>query len=200
MTKAEQTKQFIIEKSAPIVNKKGMAATSLTDIMDATRLTKGGIYGNFGSKDDICQAVFTHLSGQLAALLDQRVSKGRSAKEKLYSVLSFYEGREQVEGGCPLLNFGVEADDTHPVVRDMVKRAILNAERRIASVVQAGITSGEVVAGLDAEAFSVKVVALLEGAMLIRRVMRDNTQMRMVVAAIKSEFERHLTASPASDS
>ncbi|WP_177181063.1 TetR/AcrR family transcriptional regulator [Parapedobacter koreensis] len=200
MTKAEQTRQFIIEKSAPIVNKKGMAATSLTDIMDVTRLTKGGIYGNFDSKDEICQAAFGHLSGQLAAYLDQRVSKGRSAKEKLYNILAFYEGREQVEGGCPLLNFGVEADDTHPVVRDMVKRAILNAQRRIAAIMQAGIANGEIAAELDAEAFSVKLFALLEGAILVRRVMRDNTQMRMVVAAIKSEFERYLMTSAPSSS
>ena len=40
MSKAERTKQFIIEKSAPIINKKGMAGTSLSDIMEATKLAR----------------------------------------------------------------------------------------------------------------------------------------------------------------
>ena len=57
-TKAERTRQFIIEASAPIINKKGVAGTSLTDIMEATKLAKGGIYGNFENKEEICKEIF----------------------------------------------------------------------------------------------------------------------------------------------
>ncbi|HAE68223.1 MAG TPA: TetR/AcrR family transcriptional regulator, partial [Sphingobacterium sp.] len=53
MSKAEQTRQYIIEKTAPIFNKKGYFATSLSDITTATGLTKGSIYGNFKDKDDL---------------------------------------------------------------------------------------------------------------------------------------------------
>ncbi|RZK05397.1 MAG: TetR/AcrR family transcriptional regulator, partial [Flavobacterium sp.] len=45
MSKSEQTKQFIIEKAAPIFNKKGFAGTSMNDILEATGLAKGGVYG-----------------------------------------------------------------------------------------------------------------------------------------------------------
>lgn len=50
MSKAERTKQFIIEKTAPIFNAKGYMGTSMNDIMNATGLTKGSIYGNFETK------------------------------------------------------------------------------------------------------------------------------------------------------
>jgi len=39
MNKGEQTRQMIIEQSAPIFNKKGIAATAMSDIMDATDLS-----------------------------------------------------------------------------------------------------------------------------------------------------------------
>lgn len=45
--KSERTRQFIIEKVAPIFNRKGYAGTSLSDLTEATGLTKGAIYGNF---------------------------------------------------------------------------------------------------------------------------------------------------------
>ncbi|MEZ0131178.1 TetR family transcriptional regulator [Flavobacterium sp. LBUM151] len=61
MSKADRTRQFIIEASAPLINKKGMAGTSLSDIMEVTKLAKGGIYGNFESKEEICRESFLYL-------------------------------------------------------------------------------------------------------------------------------------------
>ena len=41
MSKAENTKAYIVEQTAPIFNKKGYIGTSLTDLTEATGLTKG---------------------------------------------------------------------------------------------------------------------------------------------------------------
>ena len=51
MGKAEETRQYIIEKSALIFNKQGYAGTSINDITDAVNMTKGAIYGNFENKE-----------------------------------------------------------------------------------------------------------------------------------------------------
>ena len=58
LKKSARTRQFIVEKSAPIFNKKGYSGTSLHDLTEATGLTKGGIYGNFENKDEIAAAAF----------------------------------------------------------------------------------------------------------------------------------------------
>jgi len=50
MGKAEQTRRMIIEKAAPIFNKKGYLGTSISDLTKSTGLTKGAIYGNFKDK------------------------------------------------------------------------------------------------------------------------------------------------------
>ena len=47
MGKSKETRKLIIEKAAILFNQKGFHGTSMADIMDATELTKGGIYGNF---------------------------------------------------------------------------------------------------------------------------------------------------------
>lgn len=43
MNKAQRTRQFIVEKTAPIFNVKGYAGTSLADMTEATGLTKGSV-------------------------------------------------------------------------------------------------------------------------------------------------------------
>ena len=51
--KAERTKQFIIEQATPIFNSKGIAGTTIDDILAVTKMAKGGIYGNFENKEGI---------------------------------------------------------------------------------------------------------------------------------------------------
>jgi TetR/AcrR family transcriptional repressor of nem operon len=60
VSKADRTRQFIIETTANIFNKKGYAGTSLSDLTLATGLTKGSIYGNFENKEDVALAVFDY--------------------------------------------------------------------------------------------------------------------------------------------
>ena len=60
ITKAEKTAAFIIETVAPIFNKNGYAATSISDITNATGLTKGAIYGNFTNKEDLAIKCFNY--------------------------------------------------------------------------------------------------------------------------------------------
>jgi TetR/AcrR family transcriptional repressor of nem operon len=191
MNKAERTRRFIIEQSAPIINKKGMAGTSLSDIMEATKLAKGGIYGNFESKDEICAESFLYLTENLAQQLDRAVLLGQTAKEKFSNLLNAYKGIK-TEGGCPILNFGVEADDTHPVMKENVKKVIRSAQKRFFDILANGIANNEISSDLDPKNFSIKVFAMIEGAILCGRVLESNEQMGIVLTAIQLEFERYL--------
>ena len=60
MTKGQQTRRGIIEKAAPLFNQKGYEGTSLSDLMDATGLQKGGIYRHFDSKEELAAAAFDY--------------------------------------------------------------------------------------------------------------------------------------------
>lgn len=192
MKKAERTRNFIIETSAAIINKKGMAGTSLSDIMEATKLAKGGIYGNFESKEAICEASFFYLTGKLAAVLDKAVNEGDSAREKFFNLLEVYKGNKNLVGGCPLLNFGVEADDTNPAMKANVKKAIQSSQKRIFNIIADGISRKELSAEINPKIFSVKVFAMIEGAILCRKMMDSDEQMKIIMEAIKKEFEGYL--------
>ena len=193
MTKAEKTRRFIIEKAAPIFNQKGMAGTSISDIMEATQLAKGGVYGNFESKDEICLEAFTYLTKSLGAALNQSMEGKASAKDKLFALLDFYRERlfKTNQGGCPILNFGVEADDTNPVIRKRVEAAINNSQNRIANAVKQGIADGEFKDTFNAANFSVKMFTMIEGAILVSRVQGNNNHMQLVTDLLKEEIEQN---------
>lgn len=191
MSKAERTRQFIIEASAPIINRKGMAGTSLADIMEATKLAKGGIYGNFENKEEICLEAFLYLRSQLAAKLDFAVSQGKSAQDKFFNLLAVYETDLNMMEGCPLLNFGTEADDTNPNMKEHVKRAMYAAQKRFYTIVEEGISNKEISAELNPEHFSVKMFALIEGGMLCRKIIGEQ-QMKIILESIAADFKRYV--------
>src|SRR5665647_1395243 len=190
--KGERTKRFIIEKSAPIINRKGMAGTSLSDIMGATKLAKGGIYGNFESKDEICLESFLYLTQKLTIRLDRAVSNGKTARERFLNLLEAYKDNKNTEGGCPILNFGAEADDTNPSMKENVKRSIRMSQKRIFDIVSEGIANNEISSAINPKNFSMKVFAMIEGAILCRRVLESNAQMSIIIETIQKEFESYL--------
>ncbi|CAM3736815.1 TetR/AcrR family transcriptional regulator [Flavobacterium chungbukense] len=191
MSKAERTRQFIIEAAAPIINKKGMAGTSMSDIMEATKLAKGGIYGNFESKEEICMEAFLYLRGQLANKLDMAVAQGKSAQEKLFNLLDVYKNDQCMMEGCPILNFGTEADDTNPLMKEHVKKAAFSAQKRYFTILEEGIKNKELSPDLNVDEFSVKIFALVEGAILCGKIV-GTQQMDVVLESIKNDFKRYV--------
>lgn len=190
MSKSERTKQFIIEQSAAIFNKKGVAGTSISDLMEATKLAKGGIYGNFESKDEICVEAFNYLTRAVGKGLDSAVAIDGSAKEKLFSLLDYYQEEVATSeiGGCPLLNFGLEADDTNPSLRMEVAKAIKRSQQRIQRVVDGGKSTGEFGKRVDSGVFAMKMFAMIEGAIFTSRVTGSSATMKAVVDALKKEI------------
>lgn len=174
MTKSEQTRAFIIEKTAPVFNKKGYAGTSLSDITEATKLTKGSIYGNFANKDEVALATFEYNLNKVRSILNAEMDKCRTAKEKLLAQGKVYTNFPQYPfppGGCPILNTATECDDTHPALKKKVAEAINRWKRKIMDVVEAGIKAKEFRKDVDPAQVALTIIALIEGGIMISGVL-----------------------------
>lgn len=80
MSKAENTKAYLIEKSAPVFNTKSYTGVSRNDMTEAAGLTKGGIYWNIANKDELALAVFDHNWTRIRTILKSEISKKSSFK------------------------------------------------------------------------------------------------------------------------
>lgn len=193
MSKSERTRQFIIEQSAPLFNTKGVAGTAMSDIMEATKMAKGGLYGHFESKEALSYAVVDYSLQLLSEKMMRTINKHKNAKAKLFAYLDFFnQGHCPLEGGCPMLNFGMEADDTNPVITQKIKQNIERSEKLVSSIITEGITNGEFKNTWNADDFAVKAFAVLEGGTMIARVMGSYTQMETIVRILKTEIEEQV--------
>lgn len=194
MRKSERTRQFIIETAAPIFNSQGVAGTAISDIMDATKLAKGGLYGNFDSKEEIMLASFDHISEKIKQALAGVTAPHTVMKDKLEALFVFYSKyalQPIVQGGCPILNFGTEADDANPELRQRVSKLITYFQQRIVQMVTIGIERKEFRKNWDPQRFAVKMFTMIEGAVLVCRIQRSNRQMKMIIDMLREEMQAH---------
>jgi TetR/AcrR family transcriptional repressor of nem operon len=191
MTKAERTRQFIIEKSAPIFNTKGVAGTAMSDIMEATKLAKGSLYVHFESKEELSYAAVDYNLNSLAEKIQAAISKHKTAKSKLFALIDFLGDplNPPIVGGCPMLNFGMEADDTNPVIKYKVNKLINTAQNLVAITAQQGITDAEFKSSWNIKEFAIKAFAMIEGGILISRMSDSTDQMKVIVTMLKKDIQ-----------
>lgn len=195
MTKAERTRQFIIEQSAPLFNTKGVAGTAMSDIMEATKMAKGGLYGHFESKEELSHAVVDYCLKTAGQKQAAALNKHTTAKAKLFALLDFHADplKPAIAGGCPMVNFGMEADDTCSIIRGKIKDSMELSENTITNIINDGIAAGEFKADANAPELAIKIFAMLEGGAVISRVSNDSRQMKTIVKILKADIEYHLT-------
>jgi TetR/AcrR family transcriptional repressor of nem operon len=194
MTKAEKTRQYIIEQTAPIFNTKGIAATAISDIMEATKMAKGSLYVHFENKEELAYYAVDHNLNDFFNKAAIATNDHRTAKGKFFAFLDFLSDpvNHPIAGGCPMLNFGAEADDTSPVILEKVRLAMEDAQRDIAKILEDGILDGEFKKGWDTKEFATKVFAMLEGGVLISRVYGSSASMKVLINILKREIEEKL--------
>lgn len=188
MRKGEKTRQHIIEKSAGLFNRKGYAGSSIQDIIQVTGLTKGGVYRTFSGKDEIALEAFDYASRIMMEHFLKAVEKAETAIDKIVAVCAVYEdpvNHPPIEGGCPLLNTAVEADDGYLPLREKAVAAHSQFTAFIQSILDEGVTTGELSSGLHTEALASFVVSSLEGGVMASRLTRNNKHVGFVIQQIK---------------
>lgn len=196
MTKAERTKRFIVEQVSPIFNKKGVYGTSLSDMTEATGLTKGAIYGNFKDKDSLAMACFDYNLRFLQKGLYKSLAKQGTAVDKLKALIEFYkEHFDQVaeNGGCPLMNSAIEADDAYPLLNERVQNTLALWRKEVIGIILHSQENYEVERNAKAEDLAHTFIALMEGSIMIAKTMNDDAFFHQGMEVLERIVENELS-------
>ena len=197
LTKAEQTSRFILETVAPIFNKNGYAATSMSDITEATGLTKGAIYGNFENKEELAIAAFRYSVKQLMRDIAKHLELSDSPIQKLFLISDFYRNYypySQRNGGCPVLNIGVDANNQNTKLLRKVKQVIEKIQDQVAEIIEQGIEAGEITAEINAMQYAKRLDTMIQGAIFMAYTMEDEFYIKDTMNQIDQMIHNELKA------
>jgi AcrR family transcriptional regulator len=192
MRKGRRTRKYIIEEAAALFNQRGFAGASLSDIMEATGLQKGGIYRHFESKEALALEAFDFAVARLAERFSRALVGRRHAIDRLRAVLEVYAALPEnppIPGGCPMMNAAIENDHGNPALKARAAQAMEGLRGLIRRNVRDGMERREIRDGTDGEAVATIVISTLEGGVMLSSLHDDPSHMRRAVQHLEGYLE-----------
>lgn len=172
MRKGEVTRKKIIETAAPVFNRLGFSRTSMSELMAATGLEKGGLYRHFDSKEDLALASFNFAAGLMEhAKFDPPKETERSFQRIEDFITTFVSSGSPIPGGCPVFNAAVEHDDGNAKLKLRAKETFQKWLGILRGWIDGAQEAGELDPTLKSKNAALHILCTLEGALIARNLL-----------------------------
>lgn len=191
MSRPEITRQKLIEQAAVMFNQQGISGTSIDEILKSSKVAKASLYGHFPGKAELSYATVDYMLSKVSEKRAVILAKEKTAKNKIFAFLHSVNNpiNTMFKGGCPIVNFSVEADDTDPAIKEKVRQMIERSIKLFTAILQDGIDAGEFSDQLRPEVYAQRMFISIEGANAICRVLDNIQPMQAIIEGLKSELE-----------
>lgn len=177
-------KELILRKAYGLFLKKGFQSVSIKDIMEASNLSKGGIYHHFENKEGILFEVldryfFTALSidksGFIGLPFKERIEKIYRLGVSLFAMVESM-GKNGIKYPIQrLFHFQLECEN-FPEIRKQFRETSIAYSRLVEDIVFEGIQNGEVKKELDPETISCQIIGMIEGIAVHNSTVKQNVE------------------------
>ena len=141
----------------------------MQDIVVATGLEKGSLYGHFASKEELALEAFDFAWDDTVQKRMGNLDTVNNTVDKLKLHIRNYVDTPSFAGGCPWLNTAVEADDGNPALRYRARKAVRGWEEALVNIIIEGQRRGEVRLEVQPQSVATFLISTLEGATAVSR-------------------------------
>ena len=188
-TKGTLTRRKIIEKSMQLFSVKGYYNTSISDILAAADLTKGGLYGHYASKEDIWYAVYEEAVGIWKGIVFKGIRNNsdplRRIEKFIENDMLDYLGTDVFEGGCFFLNMLVELSGQSASMSKQILRGFVRLSGLLRSWLEEADQKGVLQENLDLKEVANFIIISLNGAAALYISSRDRNILDQTVRQLK---------------
>ena len=188
-TKGIRTRRNIVENALQLFSVKGYYNTSVSDILHATGLTKGGLYGHFVSKEDIWYAVYDEAVHIWKGIVFKGIRNNSDPLERVENFIENdllnYLGADVFEGGCFFLNMLVELSGQSESMSRQILRGFVRLSGLLRSWLQEAAVKGMLKEALDFKEIANFVIISLNGAAALYISGRDRSVLEQTVRQLR---------------
>ena len=187
----QATIDYILEKVAPLFNSRGYIGTSLSDLTEATQLSKGAIYGNFASKEELAFQCFKYNAKKILAPLKEVIEEAPNAYEKLLSIINYhrtYSKRIHAIGGCPILNVGIDAKHINPKLYEMAKTVSRRIIKDIEEILELGAEDHSIKKVTDPQRLAKTIFSVIDGGIVLAMTHEDDSYLQNMLDHLEEQI------------
>jgi len=196
-TKGEMTKQKIIDDATRVFQRKGFGASSISDLLDATGVTKGNLYFHFPGKEAVGIAVLQQEAERFMRFLDEALVGETPAAclDNFFTMALCKHQKSGFVGGCLFGNTALEASDTFPVyaqiVSDVFDQWIDKLQGKVSDAQSLGLIRDD----LPATNLAQMIVATIEGGIMQSRLQKSADPMSRCLDTLRTVLGLQLPTS-----
>lgn len=174
----QTNREYVVATAAELFLRRGIANTSMDDVVRESGVAKSNIYYHFKSKDSLLAAVVDHQVQIFEKTVVEPVLKAPSPtvieglKRYVTSLAAELSGRDCV-GGCPFITLAIQAAGTSLAVRERITRFFTDQTIRLAALIDHGIRQGEVRPDLDPSAVAGLILSAIEGSLFLAELTHE---------------------------
>lgn len=187
--KGNKTRHQIIKEALQLFSVKGYFNTSISDILEATHLTKGGLYGHFRSKEEIWYAVYEEAAkiwkGIVLKDIRQISDPLQRIEKSIENALRDYLGADIFDGGCFFANMLVELSGQSVAMNKQILRGYVRFAKILRNWLEEADQKGLVKKGLDFKEIANFIVISINGAVTLYSANRDPNIWKQTIAQLR---------------
>jgi AcrR family transcriptional regulator len=174
----------IVERAAELIAERGVAATSLDEVLAAAGAGKSQLYHYFSGRDELVAAAVGLRCAQVLAGLTQALGSVASLAELEEALAGFAAGFEQLGmPGCPIGSLACEVAERNEDARLRTAAAFDAWEALFADALERMRAQGELRADASPAVLATALLASLEGGMVLSQARKDAASLRIAMEA-----------------
>ena len=189
------TRDRIVQAAADLMYHKGVHATTLDDVREATGTSKSQLYRHFRDKDALVHAVITLRGKQIIDRETQRLGRFNSFsglirwRNALIQVSSLQNGAY----GCALGSMANELSDEDEEARNSLDKLFRTWEELLAVGLQRMQAKGTLSPKADPEQLAIGLMAALQGGYLLANTAHNVQPMEIALDLALEHVKSYLT-------
>ncbi len=171
-----QTKAKLLDAAEELMVTKGFFATSVEEICQRAKLTKGSFFHYFRSKEDLGKELLKRFSWSCQYKMKETVLQEADPLKRVFGYLDFaVTTAQECSGsqGCLVGNIAQQMSDTHPQIRSICVQAFDEWARIFKQDLDCARTKYAVKSKLDTQSLAEHFIAVLEGSLLLAKTKQD---------------------------
>lgn len=173
-----------MERAAELFAKRGIAATSVDEVLAAAGAGKGQFYHYFRSRDELAAAAVGFRCAQVVTGLTEALGGISSLAGLEQALAGFMTGFEEAGmPGCPIGTLAAEVAGRNEGARVQAAAGFDAWERLLAGALERMRQGGELRADAEPALLATALLASIEGGMVLSQARRDMASLRIAVEA-----------------
>jgi AcrR family transcriptional regulator len=179
------SRERIVGHAAELIAERGVAGTSLDEVLAAAGVSKSQLYHYFAGRDELVEAAVAHRCAQVLGELTQTLGEVATLAELESMLAGFISGFEQ-QGlpGCPIGSLASEVAERNDGARRQAAAAFDAWEGLFADALERMRERGELRADASAGVLATALLAGIEGGLLLSQTRKQAASLRIAVEAV----------------